>query len=110
MSNHNKNVFWIALETIILAAFVFPMFRLNFVTGILYVVAIIIAFWKGFIFKRKWVSVMIVFGTILSYFVGAYLLPMAVGNYIAGDITSAAIIGVLIIYLWLTARNLKRGK
>ncbi len=110
MSNYHKNAFWIALETIILAAFVFPMFRLNFITGILYVVAIIIAFWKGFIFRRKWVSVMIIFGTILSYFVGAYLFPMAIGSYLAGDITSAVIIAVLIIYLWLKARNLKRGK
>jgi len=110
MTNNNKNIFWITLEVIILAAFVFPMFRLNFVTGVLYVVAIIIAFWKGFIFKRKWVSIMIIFGTILSYFAGAYLLPWAVGSYLAGDITSAAIIAVIMIILWLKARNLKKGK
>jgi hypothetical protein len=53
---------------------------------------------------------MIIIGTILSYFVGAYLLPMAVGSYLAGDITSAAIIGVIMIFLFFKARNLKRGK
>ncbi len=110
MSNNHKNFFWIALEIVILAAFIFPMFRLNFVTGILYVLAIIIAFWKGFIFRKKWVSWMIILGTILSYFVGAYLLPWAVGSYRAGDITSAAIIGVIMVVLWIRALKLKQGK
>jgi len=52
---------------------------------------------------------MIIFGTILSYFAGAYLLPWAVGSYLAGDITSAVIVALLMIYIWFKGRNLKKG-
>jgi len=104
-----KNIFWILIEIIILVAFIIPFWNLNPITCILYVFAIILAFWKGFIFKRKWISWMIIFGTILSYFAGAYLLPWAVGSYLAGDITSAVIVALLMIYIWFKGRNLKKG-
>ncbi|HJX51040.1 MAG TPA: hypothetical protein VJ438_06275 [Candidatus Nanoarchaeia archaeon] len=110
MPKKRKNIFWIVIEIIILLIFIKPMFDLNIVTGIFYVFAIILAFWKGFIFRRRWVSWMIILGTILSYFAGAYLLPWALGSYLAGDIVSAVIVAVLLIYIWLKSRKLKKGE
>ena len=110
MSKNRLSIFRIFLEIIILIIFVKPMFDLNYFTGVFYVIAILYAFWKRLIFKRKWISWMIIFGTVLSYFIGAYLVPMAFGSYLAGDIISVVIIGFLIIYLWVVARNLKKGK
>lgn len=111
MMNNNKLSFIRSfIEIIILIIFIKPMFELNYFTGIFYVIAILYAVWKGLILRKKWISWMIIFGTVLSYFAGAYLFPMAFGSYLAGDIVSAVIIGILMIYLLIKGRSLKKGK
>ncbi len=104
-----RNLLAVLIEIIILLIFIRPMFNLNYFTGIFYVIAILYAFYKGLITKRKWISWMIIFGTILSYFAGTQL-PKVFESYLAGDITSAIIIAILMITLWLKGRSLKKGK
>lgn len=85
------------------------MFNLNFITGIFYLIAVFYAFSSGLIAQRKNISWMIIFGTLLSYLAGR-LIPHALGSYLAGDITSAVILGILILYIWTKARRMKKGK
>ena len=99
----------ILFEIIILIFFVKPMFNLNYFTGIFYIIAIMYAFWKKIIFRRKNISFMILLGTLLSYSAGLFI-PIIIGNYLAGDIVSAAIMGFFALLIWLEARKLKKGK
>jgi len=85
------------------------MFNLNFFTGIFYIFAILGAFWKKILFRRKSISWMIISGTFLSYLAGK-LFPYFLGSYLAGDITSAVIIGLIMFYIWTKAKRLKKGK
>ena len=109
MAKKRQTFFGIFLEIIILIIFVKPMFNLNFFTGIFYILAILGAFWKKILFRKKSISWMIILGTFLSYLAGK-LLPHLVGSYLAGDITSAVIIGLIMIYIWTKAKKLKKGK
>ena len=103
------SVFRIVLEVIILYLFSGLMFSLGYITGIFYLVTITLALFSGILFKRKNISWMIIFGTMLSYLAGL-LFWKALGSYLAGDITSAIILGILILYMWSKARRLKKGK
>ena len=85
------------------------MFNLNLVTGIIYLVAVIGAFYKKLIFRRKNIAWMIISGTILSY-LARLLLPYVLGSYLAGDILSTLIIGAITLAIWIKAWNLKKGK
>ena len=104
-----RSFFGVILEVIILLIFIIPMFNLNFITGFFYIIAIFYAFSSGLITQRRNISWMIIFGTLLSYLAGR-LIPYALGSYLAGDITSAVIIGILILYIWTKARKMKKGK
>jgi len=105
-----RSIFGIVVELFILILFVKPMFTINFVTGLFYLLAILYAIYSKLIFRKRWISWMIIFGTLLSYFVGTYLFPLALGSYLAGDITSAAIIAILMLFIWNKARKLKKGR
>ena len=83
------------------------MFGLNYFTGIFYIIAIIGAFWKKLIFKRKNIAWMIILGTLLAYLAGL-LLPYIIGSYLAGDIVSAVIIAFIAILIWSKASRKKR--
>jgi len=62
-----RGIFGVILEIIILFIFIVPMFNLNFITGIFYLIAVFYAFSSGLIAQRKNISWMIIFGTLLSY-------------------------------------------
>ena len=85
------------------------MFNLNPITGIVYIIALIGAFWKKLIFRKKGIAWMIIFGTLLSYIVGKFL-PLLIGSYLAGDIISTIIIAILLFLIWKKGRKLRRGK
>jgi len=103
------NTFEIVLEIIILILFVRLMFNINYITGILYLVAIGIALWKRILFRKKNIAWMIIIGTFLSYFAGKFI-PYIFGNLLAGNIVSAIIIFVIAFLIWRKARKLKLGK
>ena len=84
------------------------MFRINFWVGVFYCITILISLWRGLIFKKKNIALMIIFGTLLSYLAGL-LIPYVIGNYLAGDITSAAILFLLAFVIWIKGRKLKHG-
>lgn len=103
------STFRVILELIILALFVIPMFNLNLYTGIFYVITIILALYKGIIFRRKNIAIMIIIGTLLAYMAGL-LIPYIIGSYLAGDIISALILALLALLIWSKGRKLKKGK
>lgn len=109
MKKNRLSSYRILLEIIILILFINPMFKINLFTGIFYLIAIGIAFWKKLIFKKKNISWMIILGTLLAYLAGL-LIPIILGNYFAGDIISAVMIAILALFIWNKSRKLKKGK
>ncbi len=103
------SIFRIVLEIIILYLFSGLMFSLGYITGIFYLVTITLALFSGILFKRKNISWMIIFGTILSYFAGKYVL-VTIGNALAGDLVGAGVFGIIALLLWSKGRKLKKGK
>ncbi|MBD3247350.1 hypothetical protein GF378_01895 [Candidatus Pacearchaeota archaeon] len=102
-------IFNILFELIILYAFSSLMFSLGYITGIFYLVAITIAIFEGILFRTKWISFMIVFGTILT-FVAGQLALVTIDNALAGDIIGAAIFFVVAVFIWQKGRKMKKGK
>lgn len=103
------NIFEILIEIIILIIFVRLMFSINYLTGIFYLFAIGIAAWKKILFRKKYISWMIIFGTFLSYFAGL-LVPHIINNYLQQNIIGALIISVIAFLIWRKARRLRHGK
>lgn len=100
----------VLIELIILGVFAGVLFYYNFrLTLIFYLIAVFLALFRGLIFRVKNISLMIIMGTILSYVAGI-LFWIALGSYMAGDITSAVILGLLIFYLFRKSMKLKKGK
>jgi hypothetical protein len=105
-----RRVTAIVIELLILGVFAGILYRYNFrLTLFFYLIAVFLALFRGLIFRRKNISWMIIFGTILSYIAGI-LFWKALDNYFAGDIISAAILGLLIFYLFRKSMRLKKGK
>ena len=103
------SIFRIILEIIILYLFSGLMFSLGYITGIFYLVTITLALISGVLFRRKNISWMIIFGTILSYFAGNFIM-VTIGNALAGDLVGTAVFGIIALLLWSKGRKLKRGK
>ena len=105
-----RKVLGILIELLVLGVFAVILYNYNFrLTLFFYLIAVALALFRGLVFRVKNISWMIIMGTILSYVAGI-LFWMALGNYLAGDITSAVILGLLIIYLFRKSMRLKRGK
>ena len=78
------SIFRIIIELVILYLFSGLMFSLGYITGIFYLVTITLALFSGILFTRKNISWMIIFGTILSYFAGKFVIR-TLGSALAGD-------------------------
>ena len=100
----------ILIELLILGVFAGVLYHYNFrLTLFFYLIAVFLALFRGLIFRRKNISWMIITGTILSYIAGI-LFWIALGSYLTGDIVSAVILGLLILYLFRKSLRLKKGK
>jgi hypothetical protein len=105
-----RSIIGAIVELAILIGFAYLLWKYNFtITLVFYLIAVFVALWKGLIFKRRNISWMIIFGTMLSYLAGL-LFWRALGSYLAGDITSAIILGLFILWLWTKGMKLKLGK
>jgi hypothetical protein len=102
-------VFRIILELIVLYMFSGLMFSLGYITGIFYLVTISLAILTGVLFRRKNISWMIIFGTILSFIAGRLALT-TLDNALAGDLIGTGVFGIVAFLLWDKARRLKKGK
>jgi len=103
------SIFRIFFELFILYLFSGLMFSLGYITGVFYLIAISLAIFNGVLFRRKWISVMIVFGTILTFVAGKLVL-ITIGNALAGDIVGAFVFLVVALFIWQKGRKMKKGE
>ena len=99
----------ILMEILVLYLFSGLMFNLGWITGAVYLFSITMAIFSGVLFKRKYIAWMIVFGTLIGYIGGKFMF-VTLDNALAGDITGAAIVGIVAFSLWFTGRKLVKGR
>jgi len=99
----------IIFEILLLYLFSGLMLDLGPITAIVYLFSITMAIITGILFKRRYIGWMIVFGTLIGYIGGKFIVK-AFNNILAGDITGAIIVGIVAFSLWYTGTKLRKGK
>jgi hypothetical protein len=99
----------IIFEVLLLYLFSGVMFDLGLITAIVYLFSITMAVFSGLLFKRKYIAWMIIFGTLIGYIAGKFIV-LTIDNALAGDIVGAVIVGVVAFSLWSTGRKLRKGR
>ena len=99
----------IIFEILLLYLFSGLIFNLGILTAAVYLLAITMAIFSGVLFKKRYIAWMIVFGTLISYIAGKFIV-LTIDNALAGDIVGAVIVGLVAFLLWRTGRKLRRGK
>jgi hypothetical protein len=108
MATHSKSWFMGVIDLVLLSLLIPLMFFINWFTGIMYVVTLLGLLFSGAMFKRKGLVLLVILGTILSFFAW-FILPSAVDSYSAGDYLSFAILLVFTVLIWYLGFRMKKG-
>jgi len=99
------------LGIVIFIDLVKTLWQLSPLTSIGFVISVFIAIWKGHISIEKLednisILLLIFVGTVISY-VASSMIPNMLNVAFGGDLISAAIMGVVILIIWLRGREIK---
>ncbi len=85
------------------------MFSLGLFTGIMYLFSISLAVFNGVLFRKKGIAWMIIFGTMLTFLAGKFLL-ITLGSILAGNLLGGITFFLIAVFIWTKGRKLKKGK
>lgn len=102
-----EKIISIFVAGILLYAFVPYMFQLSIITGIGFIIACLLAFYRGVVFKYPRIVGFIAVGYILTNLAISQILPMVYQDFIQGSVLTAIIIFAVFLTVYLRGKDLK---
>jgi hypothetical protein len=97
----------IFIAGVLLYALIPKMFELSLITGLGFVIACSLALYKGVIFKKPEIIVLIFLGYTLTNAATSRILPQVYENFIQNSLLEAAIISTVFLMLYLKGKELQ---